>query len=158
MTETATTQLFLYSEKYDFEYYPHQPSRIMAMLFVPRSGSTLLACLLQRTKVIGFLLEYFADVNIAYLRQRLPDNFKSYIDQLFILRTTSNGYFSYKLSADILQQARDVLVQEPDYIVIVDKDDKLAQARSYTKARLTQEWVIQGDVISKHPSLQINNA
>lgn len=158
MNKTATTQLFLYSDKYDFEYYPHKPSRIMAMLFVPRSGSTLLACLLQQTSVVGFPLEYFADINVAYLKQRFSDTSKSYIEKLFSLRTTKNGYFSYKLSADILQKAKELLVPKPDYVIIVDRDDKLAQAKSYTKARLTQEWVIQGGATSKHPSMQVNEA
>lgn len=138
----ATSHFFLYSEQYDFEPYLFAPTKIIGFLFVPRSGSTLLACLLAQTKAFGFPLEYFAPVNIAYLEKRFSGSRKDYLSNLFRIRTTKNGVFSYKLSSDMLSSKLDPTIT-PEYLIVVDRNDKLAQAKSLSKAVLTQEWVLQ---------------
>lgn len=138
----ATSHFFLYSEQYDFEPYLFAPTKVIGFLFVPRSGSTLFACLLAQTKALGFPLEYFAPVNIAYLEERFSGLQQSYLSNLFRIRTTKNGVFSYKLSSDMLISKLDPKIT-PEYLIVVDRNDKLAQAKSFSKAQLTQEWVLQ---------------
>lgn len=154
METSATSQLFLYSQKFDFDLYVSEPQKTAEFFFVPRSGSTLLACLLAQTKAFGFPLEYFSPVNVPYLEMRLSKLGGTFIDNLFKIRTTKNGVFSYKLDASMIgfsiEQHR-----SPDLFFIVDRLDRAAQAKSFARARLTKEWVLAPGEKSKHSSHQV---
>jgi LPS sulfotransferase NodH len=89
-------QNFLYSEQFDFSRIESKPKNIISLLFVPRSGSTLLSCLMEQTRQLGFPLEYFAKVNVEKLSERIPKFTLDHLDPLLGVRTSSNGVFSYK--------------------------------------------------------------
>jgi LPS sulfotransferase NodH len=138
-------QHFLYSSEFDFPQRQEPPSKIVTLLFVPRCGSTLLACLMAQTKVLGFPLEYFAEVNLAVMSARLPGLSTTRFDPLVSVRTSTNGVFSYKWNPDYekMQSLAEIKrTLQPDCFIIMDRDDKDAQARSLAIAQRTNAWVL----------------
>ena len=137
------SQTLLYSEAYDFKIFEAEPLSSVCLLFVPRSGSTLLACLMQQTMALGFPLEYFDLVNVPILASRLPGFSLSNIKPLTRVRTSPNGIFSFKLSNVLAEKDKDRLVDllNVKHFIVVDRQDQEAQARSLATARQTKEWV-----------------
>ena len=112
---------------------------------MPRSGSTLLACLMAQTKRLGFPLEYFSSHNMATLSQRLEGLDPENLEALIKVRTSSNGVFSYKWNYDFesLHGVSGInKTLKPDYYLVMDRDDKYAQAKSLALATKTNQWVL----------------
>jgi LPS sulfotransferase NodH len=129
---------FLYSTDYDFPVYESDlPRKHVCIHFVPRSGTNLLADLIRQSSSLGFPLEYFSKNNIELISKRLPNLTYSDFSDLVRIRTSPNGYFSYKWNSDFdqLEHSSFVKIQfRPDYHIFIDRLDVHAQAVSYLKA------------------------
>jgi len=138
-------QDFLYSYQYDFPEYSRFPEKVFALFFVPRSGSTLLSCLLAQTQALGFPLEYFARPNFSLLMTRLPGLSIFNLGPLYRVRTSPNGLFGYKWNSDFENDSELAGIRrniKPDRIILIDRDDKFLQAQSFAIAEKTQQWVL----------------
>ena len=116
----------------------------MVLLFVPRSGSTYLACLLAQTGLMGFPLEYFAPDNLLMLSKRLRGLTADSIRPLFRVRTSPNGVFSFKWNGDFQRMTYGPAIRaqlHPNYTIIIDREAHLAQAQSYARVLRTSEWI-----------------
>jgi len=143
-TLMATTQNFLYGDKYDFIRVENPAPTVIVLLFVHRSGSTLLACLMAQTGVLGFPLEYFASVNTLVLQQRLSRFSIDNLAPLLSVRSSPNGVFSYKWNRSYEKDPVTRVITKkmyPDYCIFIDRKDRNAQALSFVKAQKTQQWV-----------------
>ena len=119
-----------------------------------RSGSTLLADLLENTGVAGCPMEYFNDVYIeVYCAQKGTSNFKrqAYVDEIEQRRTSFNGVFGAK--AHLMQlrmwftgapeQSLTNFLRSFDRLVFIRRRDKLGQAISFYRALLSGRWTSQ---------------
>lgn len=146
----------LYTEKFDFLPFDGSPKIVICLLFTPRSGSTLLACLMQQTMALGFPLEYFDSVNIANLNTRLSGYSLHHLEPIIRIRTSPNGVFSFKWNNSIDSPDSKILFSQinPNYFLMIDREDNDAQAMSLATARMTREWVrYKGQKIVDRPSL-----
>ena len=129
---------------------------MICLLFTPRSGSTLLACLMQQTMALGFPLEYFDPVNIANLNARLSEYSLHQLDPIIRIRTSPNGVFSFKWNNTVNSPDSKILFDQlsPKYFLMIDREDNDVQAVSLATARLTREWVrYRGQRVIERPSL-----
>jgi len=133
----------LYAKNFDFSPFDKIPKAIICLLFTPRSGSTLLACLMQQTMALGFPLEYFDPVNIAILNGRLSEYSIHHLEPIIRIRTSPNGVFSFKWNNAMDSLDSKILFDQlnPNYFLMIDREDNDAQAVSLATARFTREWV-----------------
>lgn len=118
-----------------------------------RCGSNLVCDLLAQTRMAGVPMEYLNPRYVAgYLRSQGLDssaslNLEAYLGVLERRRTTANGYFGIKVHFDHLRSLglrtalahRDFL-QKFNHIIVLRRRDKVAQAVSLYRARVTQIW------------------
>ncbi len=138
-------QNFLYSSEFDFPVYDGVLRKIVTVFFMPRSGSTLLACLLAQTKKLGFPLEYFSPKNFEMITRRLNGLSAENIAPLLRVRTSANGIFGYKWNYDFEKKDEIRIIREklcPQYLILTDRKDREQQARSLCIARKTGDWVL----------------
>lgn len=118
-----------------------------------RCGSNLVSDMLQQTGLAGDPMEYLNPRYMAgYLRSKgwAPTSgvhLTEYLAEMERRRSTPNGYFGLKahfehlqgIYKDRLEQAVPFL-QRFDSIILLRRRDKIAQAVSLHKARVTQIW------------------
>ena len=136
----------LYSAAYDFPRYPSEPRSSIMLAATPRSGSTFLGIELWRTGRFGSPLEY---LNLARRVDMLPrlgngDCIK-YWREVKKVRTSSNGIFSFKAFVSDLHQVSlrcmDLLSDiSSDYVIYLERRDKIGQTISFAKAMQTSQW------------------
>ena len=137
-----------------------QPLKRYSILSVPRSGSTLLASALEDTGLLGVPLEYLNQNSIDAWKNLNGDTEYSvirYLQDMERRRTSSNGYFGMKVhyrhfeqlyGVEAFERAVDHLRQQ-DFLILITRDDHLAQAISYFRARVTGAWLSDHIQISK---------
>jgi trehalose 2-sulfotransferase len=134
------------------------PSASYIVIGSPRSGTSLVCNVLDRTDVAGRPNEYFWRDTAGQLWKdwRVPDE-ATYLSKVLELGTTPNGDFAVKLMWTYLDEALDFLRRttgrigeddaallggvfpQPKYIWVW-RDDVVAQAVSWAKAVQTDEW------------------
>jgi len=142
----SKSHTFLYSHEFDFPFYEGSPVSSIGLLFAPRSGSTLLGCLMRQSFALGFPLEYFAAPNVSILAERVEKYSLGNVSGLYRIRTSPNGVFSFKWKvADGCHYKYSVLLDKlnPKRYIVMDREDKDAQARSFAIAKRTREWVLR---------------
>ena len=140
------THDFLYGAEFDFPVTDQAARLTAVVMFVPRSGSNLLACLMAETGTLGFPLEYFSPRNLKMMGERLRGVSHDNVTPIVNLRTSRNGVFSFKWNGafDQLSYGSNLYAAlAPDTFIIVDREDRDAQARSLAVAQKTMEWVVQ---------------
>lgn len=137
----------LYTRRFDFPYRHARPTIQLMIATLPRSGSTAFCLELWRTGLLGAPLEY---TNLKFMDQdprwkRLLRRDSEFWQTLQRLRTGPNGVFSYKFFVQsyisILQQKPKLLgCISPTHVVYLVREDKLAQAISYSRAIRSGAW------------------
>ena len=112
-----------------------------------RSGSTLLAMLLWQTGFLGAPWEYLNfDSEMRFMVARLqPESIGDYIRTVIACRTSPNGVFGLKAHyhhfIGVLREFPDLLRAMPLLrFVVIERDDKVAQAVSLARAIQTNAW------------------
>jgi trehalose 2-sulfotransferase len=140
---------------------PRRPTRATSSYFVcgvPRSGTWLLAGLLESTGVAGHPHEYFwRDTEQANRRRWGVSSFSDYLSRVEEVGTSENGVFAAKLMwgyvPELLDRLRDLTGEEAvgdrelierffprPRFVFVWREDVAAQAVSWAKANQTGRW------------------
>lgn len=124
-----------------------KPTTKVAIISTPRCGSSLFCERLGSTSQLGEPREWF---NRRYLQAYQAEmgggkiNLTGYINWLIEKTTSSNGVFSVNFHVnqymDWKKNGVDLLRLDFDYIYRVYRADRLSQAYSYAKARLTDQW------------------
>ena len=125
-----------------------KPSRKIAIFSTPRSGSTHFCNALSNTQTIGEPLEWFNNRFFEnYLSYFKKKDFKlaDYVDFLFTKTSSDSGTFSTKILVEqylyfLNVYKFDLLSLNFDEIILVNRRDKIAQAYSYSKALVTDQW------------------
>lgn len=135
----------LYAAAYDFPLSTGKPRLTYMLATTPRTGSTLLALDLLRSGRMGAPLEY---CNPRYIHQyagRLGAvTLGGYLEALQRVRTSPNGIFGVKLMRahyDLLRSPSAEGRFTPDFVIRLQRRDRLAQAISLTRAMQTGSWV-----------------
>ena len=143
---------YLMSRDRDFPIREQGATRRYLLCSTARCGSTLVGDILHRSGLAGDPQEYLNGRLIAaYLRaaNRLDGkvNIFDYLDDIETRRTSENGVFGIKVHFEHVlslwqKKNRDALkfLQRFDKIILLTRQDKLAQAVSLHKARSTQIW------------------
>lgn len=137
----------LYTEEFDFPRRKGAPSMQVMIATMPRSGSTAFCLELWRTGLLGAPLEY-TNPKMATSTPRwtaLLQRELKYWKALQRVRTGPNGVFSYKFFVhEYVEIMRDrpnlIPLIAPTHIVYLTREDKLAQAISYSKAIRSGAW------------------
>ncbi len=123
-----------------------------ALLSTPRCGSNMVSDMLHQTGVAGDPLEYLNSRFIAgYLRLKGRDHsspivLSQYLEEMESRRTSKNGYFGIKIHfehmARVFSDTRNFLdyLNLCDRVIFLRRRDKISQAVSLYKARVTQIW------------------
>jgi LPS sulfotransferase NodH len=122
-----------------------------SILSVPRSGSSLLASALEDTGLLGVPLEYLNQNSIdawKSLNGHMKYSLDQYLQDIERRRTSSNGYFGMKVHYRHFEQLYGVAafdralehLRQQDFLILITRDDHLAQAISYFRARATGAW------------------
>ena len=117
----------------------------------PRCGSNLVGDMLYKSEVAGDPLEYLNPRFIkGWVRAKKVDSaarfdLDYYLADMEARRVTSNGYFGLKAHFDHLGPFKSVadrisFLRRFDRVVFLRRRDKLAQAVSLHRARVTQIW------------------
>jgi LPS sulfotransferase NodH len=125
-----------------------KPIRKIAIFSTPRSGSTHFCNALSNTQKMGEPLEWFnnrfLDNYLSYFKKK---DFKlvDYVDFIFTKTSSDSGTFSTKILVEqylyfLNVHKFDLLSLNFDEIILVDRRDKIAQAYSYSKALVTDQW------------------
>jgi len=145
----------------DFDQFPlKEPIKRYIILSMQRTGSYYISRRLCNIKnMFGIPSEYFHPKSIEAILPRLmkPFTISDYVDSRIALndylkyveraRTTDDGYFGIKVQPHQLQsifngdtsQIID-FISDFDKIILLTRQDKLAQAISVSKAICTNEW------------------
>lgn len=130
--------------------------RKVAIISVPRSGSSLFCSLLQETNKVGYPLEWICKGFMeGYARHLEVGNFEvaSYLDFIAKKTTTDNGVFSVHFHVDqyieLLDSGYDIFSLGFDKIYYVYRKEKIDQAYSYAKALITNQWASHLEVVTK---------
>ncbi len=145
---------YLMSPERDAPNRPAGAERRYALLSTPRCGSNLVGDMLQATGAAGDPMEYLNGRYIAaWARLRgapLQFDMARYMAEMETRRTTPNGFFGVKIHFEHLQQiwngrelAAAQWLRRYDRVVLLWRRDKIAQAVSLHKARVTQIWSSQ---------------
>ena len=124
------------------------PSRNIALLSTPRSGSSLLGDRIINTQQLGTAREW---INPRHMRAHLlvtgerQLNLSKYLDIIRKKTVTGNGVFSIKIHVSqyqsLLKSGYDIFELIPfDAVIYVQRRQKLAQALSLAKAQVTDHW------------------
>lgn len=149
---------FLMSSERDFAPYLRRPACRFLLCSTARSGSNLVSDMLQQTQLAGQPMEY---LNGSYVAAHLrssghPEeadkkiNVLAYLDALEKRRTSVNGWFGMKAHFEHIEglwerkpELAQQLLKRFDCFVQLRRRDKLAQAVSLYRARVTQIWSSQ---------------
>jgi len=141
-----------YAEQFrDLDRRPRRgsgPARKIAILSTPRSGSTLFCDSLASTGLFGQPEEWLNPRRIeAYRRIRGVESahLAEYLGFVSSRTTSDNGVFSIKIQIDQYKTWKekanfDAFDLQFDVILYVYRRDKVAQAHSYAKAMMTDQW------------------
>jgi LPS sulfotransferase NodH len=131
-----------------------KPTRKIAIIATPRSGSTYFCDMLSQTKVLGEPLEWFHNKFFFAYGKKFGHNtisLKEYINYIFKKSTNESGIFSVKILVDqylffLNKKKFDLLSLNFDDIIFISRHDKVAQAYSLAKAMSGGQWMsfIQG--------------
>ena len=124
------------------------PIRKIAIFSTPRSGSTYFCDLLSQTKIMGEPREWFNERFIrAYGKYFNKENINlnEYVNYIYDKTTSESGIFSIKILVKqylffLKEKNFDLLSLDFDDIILVSRRDKIAQAYSFTKASMTDQW------------------
>jgi LPS sulfotransferase NodH len=137
----------IYTSAFDFACRRIPPTTQLMVATVPRSGSTAICLDLWRTGLLGAPLEY---TNLDLMNQN--PRWKKFLRhevqfwrELQRVRTSPNGVFSYKFFVqayvEILKKKPKLLPRiSPTHVVYFTREDKLAQAVSYSRAIQSGAW------------------
>lgn len=137
----------LYTTEFDFPVRKGPPATQLMIATMPRSGSTAFCLELWRTGLLGAPLEY-VNPKMTSLEPRwrgLCDQELKYWKALQRCRTGPNGVFSYKFFVhEYVEVLRDrpklISAISPTHVVYLTREDKVAQAISYSKAIRSGAW------------------
>ena len=125
-----------------------QPQRKIAIFATPRSGSSYFCNSLSKTLSIGEPWEFFnmrfLEAYAAYFKK--PDfKFTDYVDFIYTKTTSESGTFSVKILIEqylyfLKEKKFDLLSLNFDNIILVSRDDKIAQSYSFAKALRSDQW------------------
>src|SRR5262249_9964919 len=135
----------------DYPRYEHAPKFQLMIATVPRSGSTAFCNDLWNTGVLGAPMEY---LNFRWIERHgrwgAPiGDVREYWRQRRGVRTSPNGVFSYKMLVPnyfaLRKRCPSLLTWlAPTHVVVLTRNDLLAQAVSYAKAIGSQQWFNYG--------------
>jgi trehalose 2-sulfotransferase len=114
---------------------------------VPRSGSSLLCELLMLTGLAGAPTEFFdPELREGFARVWGTETFDQYVEALLSRKTSPNGVFGMKahypqLAAALGDRDPNALLPELRFVYIT-REDRIAQAVSYSKALQTNLWAV----------------
>jgi LPS sulfotransferase NodH len=145
-----------YSQIYDFNDYYGTPKKVVCLYFMPRSGTNYLAREMSKTGVMGYPLEYFSPDHILDLKHRMNGFGIGNINPLLQRRTSPNGVFSFKWNSNFGDVRQ--LGLKPDRSIFVDRQDTVAQARSFCIAEKTGGWAIKKNSTYAPSKQQIQDA
>ncbi len=122
-----------------------------AILSTPRCGSTLLARALEATGCLGVPHEYLNPNALAAWRViegRDPPPIEDYLGEMERRRTSASGSFGIKVHyrqfvqhfGQAAEQHALAFLQRQDRLILSYRRDKLAQAVSYHRARVSGVW------------------
>ncbi len=137
---------------------PTEPTTFYVVCSTPRSGSTLLGLLFQKTGRMGLPLEYFNPYNqLKDLCARFnASSVPEVLPPLFSARTSENGVFGFKAHFDqfaCLRQAVSLKDAFPGLkFIYIDRRDTLGQIISYARAVQNQQWITDGEKSAKDPT------
>jgi LPS sulfotransferase NodH len=119
--------------------------RMVIVGSTPRSGSTLLCRALWLSGAVGAPCEYFGyEYSMVQMMVRLRvGSMRDYVERLLALRTGPNGVFGCKMHWDSFQftvQAGLLPTLPPQSFVLVEREDRVAQAVSFARAAQTNQW------------------
>src|SRR5665213_1486704 len=120
--------------------------RNYVICMLPRTGSTMLCSILEKTQVLGYPDEYMNPRGVVqlYARQYLPTNVREYFDILRRERSTANGIFGLKVAFDDFKPIMDAaLIREllsPIRFVYLEREDLILQAVSAVVAQQSGIW------------------
>ncbi len=137
----------LYTSRFDFPSRRAWPTIQLMVATVPRSGSTAFCLELWRTGLLGAPLEY-ANLKMMNHDVRWKAALRRESDYWRLLqraRTGPNGVFSYKFFVqgyvEILKEKPKLLHRiSPTHVIYLTREDKLAQAVSYSRAIRSGAW------------------
>ena len=139
--------LRLYTPTFDYPRRYGTPVKQLMIATVPRSGSTAFCLELWRTGLLGAPLEY---TNLEVMKRdprwrKLLRRDLRFWRELQRMRTGTNGVFAYKFFVqgyiEILTKKPALLPYiSPTHVVYFTRNDKLAQAISYSKAIRSGAW------------------
>src|SRR5215470_9144261 len=124
------------------------PAKRIAILSTPRSGSTFFCESLAGTGLFGKPEEWLNPRRVEACRQLRGGetiNLGDYLGYVLNRTTSDNGVFSIKIQIDQYQSWKDQKNFDPfdlrfDAVFYVYRRDKVAQAHSYAKAVMTDQW------------------
>jgi len=137
----------------DFDQPTRQPSLRFALCATPRTGSTLIGRGLMQTGLAGLPLEYLNPRNIRLLAQRglsADGDAARLLDLIEPRRTSANGRFGIQLHFDHLPETTQAEIAQAesllgrfDALILIRRDDLLAQAISWARAQSSDLWTVE---------------
>ena len=119
----------------------------IAIISTPRCGSSMFCNVLHRTQKFGYPTEYF---NMSYINayaiffQKKNIHLDQYLDFIYRKTTSSNGIFTINFHVsqyiEMLKQNFNLMSLKFDRVCYLARKDKIEQAYSYAKAKLTGQW------------------
>ncbi len=143
---------YLMSAQRDFALRPQGADYRYILCSSPRCGSNLVGDMLYQTGLAGEPMEYLNGRYIAgYLRakgcpEETPVDIFAYLAEMETRRSSPNGYFGLKVHFEHLLALSKrkfpaaAWLGTYDRIILLRRRDKIAQAVSLHKARVTQIW------------------
>ena len=123
------------------------PLRKIVVFSTPRSGSSFFCHSMAATGLFGHPDEWLNTRRLeAYRRYRgaAKLDLDEYYDYILRKSTSDNGVFTAKIHVDQYmfwkEKNIDVLKLKFDKIIYICRNDKIAQAYSYAKAKKTDQW------------------
>jgi trehalose 2-sulfotransferase len=135
-----------YEAAFDFPYYAGSPELSYFLAAIPRAGSTHLAMQLWKTGLLGAPLEYLNLRDRRPLEDNAAESLQAYWADILRKRTSPNGVFGCKLFTHDIWA---VFEQDPgalqliraDRVIQLRRRNRVQQAISYSRARLSQVWI-----------------
>jgi LPS sulfotransferase NodH len=123
------------------------PQKKIAIISTPRCGSSLFCDLLRNTQQLGDPKEW---INVRYLAaySKYFDlqniDFQQYLAFVIKKTTSNNGCFSINFHVSqyvyLKNKGFDIFKLNFDHVYALSRKDKLSQAYSLSKARITDQW------------------
>lgn len=134
-----------FDEKYD-QNFTGSTSKVLLIASTPRSGSHMLGHMMIETGLFGIPFEYFNPVNMKRWMELWNVNSTSdYVMEVMRRRTTDNGVFCAKIHFEQLNQLGGITFLNKHFpsakYVHIYREDKVMQAVSLAKARMSGIWI-----------------